>query len=142
MAHHSIYHSSFVDISKKDESDYLFKFSKSGFDELFFTSLPIDAFIIDRTETSTHINYTLRLQSVQTLPQLLSHHKQRLSYQLSKLLLLTLGDQFSYLERNNKIILSINPHDIIVLSDRFFLYMEPQGMYTITRGGNVVIDTP
>ena len=45
MAHRSIYHSSFVDISKKDESDYLFKFSKSGFDELFFTSLPIDAFI-------------------------------------------------------------------------------------------------
>ena len=97
---------------------------------------------IDRTETSAHINYTLRLQSVQTLPQLLPHHKQRLSYQLSKLLLLTLGEQFSYLERNNKIILSINPHDIIVLSDRFFLYMEPQGMYTITRGDNVVIDTP
>ena len=141
MSSTSIYNSSIVNISKEKESVYLFTFS-AEVDDLFFTSLYIDKFITDTTETDTHIQYTLHLDSVQTLPLLLVHHKQRLSYQLSKFLLLTLGEQLSYLERNKKTFLSIDPQHIIVLNEQFFLCMEPKGIYAISEDDNVVIDTP
>ena len=109
---------------------------------MFFASLDINSFIEDETESEKNTTYTLKLSSVQTLPQLLAHTENVLHYQDCLSLTRTLGNQMSFLERHKKTIVSFDMTDIIVINQDLFLYMDFDGVYDIQDDNTILIDTP
>jgi len=143
-----MYRSSFVTISKVKDTEYIFSFIKSTNDEDFLQSLHLDELTdsgmveTDIVETDKLVQYTMHLDSVQTLPQLLSHQHELLDYRQATFLLRSLGKQLSSLERNKKTILTFLPHNIVVLNETVFLYMDLDELYIISDDKTVLIDRP
>jgi hypothetical protein len=138
----TIYQSNFIWIKKIDDNSYSFTIDKNTSSNMFLASLDIASFIVNDTETEKNKTYILKLSSVQTLPQLLAHTENVLSYQDCLSLTRTLGNQMTFLERNKKTIVSFDMTNIIVINNDVFLYMDFDGVYDIQDDNTILIDTP
>jgi len=138
----TIYQSNFIWIKKIDDLSYTFTIEKNKLAYMLFASLDIASYIVDDIETERNKTYTLKLHSIQTLPQLLANKKHFLSYEKCLSLTRTLGNQMTFIERNNKTIVSFDIANIIVINEDIFVYVDFDEIYDIQDDNTVLIDAP
>ena len=134
-----------IDVIKKDNRNYSIQADVQPETLLFWKSLPYEEFKEDKIHektTSTQKIIEFYAQSVQTLGQFLARHSYRLSYQQLLKLLKNVGDQLLYLERNAKTILFFSLEDIIVVNNSFFIFINSDKVYDVSKEGKVEIMAP
>jgi hypothetical protein len=75
-----------------------------------------------------------RAKSIQTLAQLLTHHKYGLDYSTVNAMIVSLAKQITFLERNKYGIVHFSLHDIIVVNDSRFFFANSSLVSPIYNG--------
>lgn len=75
-----------------------------------------------------------RAKSIQTLSQLLTHHKYGLDYSTVNAMIVSLAKQITFLERNKYGIVHFSLHDIIVVNDSRFFFANSSLVSPIYNG--------
>lgn len=143
MADATIFNNDYLQISKIDENEYILSFQNDEFYKLQETSYHLDSFIKDTKKEDDVIKHTIIAESVQTLTQMLSRKHNRLSYGESLQLLLSIGNQLTMLETEQKRVFnSLDMKNIIVLNDELFIYVSNVNLFNIDDSNMITIDYP
>jgi hypothetical protein len=130
-----------IKIKKLSEKKYQISFPYTGIAKKFWANFPWTYFtILEKEDMDDERVVIVKAQSIQTLAQFLSHNKKKISYDAAFSLFADVGDFIRTLEKFNVAVLSIDIHNIIVLNDRHFLYMEDSNLYDIFNGEIVIKD--
>lgn len=143
MASSIIFNNDYLSINKFDEKTYLFRFVINDAFELQKTTYNIEGFLTETNISDTAADYTLTLQSVQTLEQLLAKKKGVLGYNDCLNIIQTLGTQLQKMEEEKKhIYASFQMKNIIVLNDTHYMYVSDQDIIAINDSNTITIDYP
>jgi len=82
------------------------------------------------------------INNIQTLKQKLENNMYMLSYNDIEKLLLSLGNQLTYLERNNYTFPFFDIENIIIINDNFYLYLADIDLLKIKNNNNIEILFP
>jgi hypothetical protein len=127
---------------KKENNSYFLSYNKD--DKViidFILSKNYNITQEDNQEDSDKEIIKLNNVSITTLKNKLEENLYMLSYNDIEKLLLSLGNQFHYLERNNVIYPFFNIENIIIINDNFYLYLGDYELLEI-RDDYIEIDKP
>ena len=81
--------------------------------------------LYDISSSKDQSKLVVRAKSIQTLAQLLTHHKYGLDYSTVNAMIVSLAKQITFLEKNKFGIIHLSLHDIIVVNDSRFFFANP-----------------
>lgn len=137
----TLFNNDIFSITKINDKNYIIQYSKEN--DFIFSSLNIQEFIRSKedSEDGTMVSVHLNVDSIETLPQMLSKKSGFLSYDTCVKMLLHIGTQCLQLQESGYVYASLHIHNIVVLNDgEVFLYLdnlifgiERKNMFTLDK---------